>query len=457
MDRAPDSNVSSASNILPTPSQRERGSTRQRRKPRALDLSVLFTFGIALTAFGAVYTPEALGYLAASPGVLLLLLCTLLSVITQSRQRHVVTKDALLLLGWGLMVSTASLLLFGLDSQFVSKTVTLLILCVVWMSPLLCFEHVQTQHLRKGLVAALVISATGYVLEDLARGAWFPALHSFAFGGEFVDYSSLRLRGFMQENSHFAAVVSRAVLLLYIIWESSRRFSSARLSIFLFALICLLAFLDSKGAAVSVVLTVALVNLNRRQIPYLILLMPVILWAASWQLAAIAFDLENFTSASTRATLFVTALASAICDPFGVGYYGFYPAMQTFGGWAMDILSDGLPLVLTEAVDIIENLNNVSTKSTALDFLMLYGISFIWVMVRLVRRMDLKDLRVRACLIYLLLSSLSTAGHDSIWFFLGLAVLCHCFPRRGIRARTAPARRPLQEENRQQGTTLRAK
>jgi hypothetical protein len=196
-------------------------------------------------------------------------------------------------------------------------------------------------------------------------------------------------------------------------------------------LAALLAALGSKGAAVSIAAALLSIIVTRRQLPFFLLLAPMLWSLAVLQFEALTFDLENFTSTSTRLVLSVAALASVAANPLGYGYYGMYGAVQAFGLLASDWLTDHVPLLLTELTEIVEDLANVSTKSTLLDFTVVFGAPFLLLLLSWMRRIDLPDPRARAALVYLILSSLSTSGHESISFFLGLVVLMRLFPARG--------------------------
>jgi hypothetical protein len=158
-------------------------------------------------------------------------------------------------------------------------------------------------------------------------------------------------------------------------------------------------------------------------------------WIGSSQYQSISFDIDNFTSVSTRGSLLLISLVGLLLNPFGYGYYGFYGVMHDVGGFLLQWLSANLDLSnlnLSEVSSIIESLINLSTKSTLLDFTLIFGVPFIALLVMIIRRIDLSDVRAKFALFYLLFTALSTSGHESIIFFLGLAVLIMIFPRRTI-------------------------
>jgi hypothetical protein len=406
-------------------------------------VSMFFCTGVALSAFGATYWPPQLGYLAASPGVLLIAMAfTLLLPLAPWRRRNSPANRAWHLLGWGVVMSCISLAIFGWSAIYATKSISLLILSAVWLTPLLSIGHLRIRHLRRALWAALLISAVGYVTSDVLRGAIPPFLQSTIFGAGYSEYLDPRPRGFMQETSHFATLLGRDLVVLFLIREAPRPYSPRRLALFLMALAALLAAVGSKGAAVSIVIAVLSVSLTRRQLPYLVAFIPLVAWVGMLQINALTVDIENFTSASTRLTLTFAALAALLANPFGYGYYGFYGAIQVFGGWAMTWLGDRLPLIMTEVADIVQRLNNVSAKSTLMDFGLLFGVPFLVLMYRLVRDIRTSDPRARAALVYLFLSALSTSGHESISLFLGLAVLLRLFPSTTVTREFTDAKHP---------------
>ncbi|MDF3838049.1 hypothetical protein P3W85_34715 [Cupriavidus basilensis] len=395
-------------------------------------LSIAFSASISLMAFGAVYRPEMLGYLAASPGTLLIACClplVLLVRLVEGRAHSAISINAWWLIGYGLVASFLSALFFGFTPLYVTKSATLLVLSAVWLAPLLFFDHVRIQHLRAALIVALVICAVGYIFGDFFSGSLPPAVREIIFGAGYQETLDSRARGFMQETSHFATLVGRYAMMLYLLAEMPRRYSAKRQAVFMLFLVVLLAVVGSKGAAISILVAFLCISLTRRQIPYLLLFAPVVVWVGLQQAQAVAYDLSNFTSGSTRLTLWLAGLAGQLSDPIGYGYYGFYWAVQHFGGEAMNWLGAQFPLNFSEVVDIVEGLNNVSTKSTLLDFLLVYGVFFLWMMYALCRRINLGDPRARAAVIYLLLTSLATSAHESISFFLGFVVLIIAFPR----------------------------
>lgn len=385
----------------------------------------LFGWGIALQAFGAVYQPEALGFLAASPGVPLLLLAALLAL--RGAKYDPIARKSWWLLGWGLLCSLISVAVFGLTPVYLTKIVPLLILSTVWIAPLLCLPYLSTSVVRTAVTAGLLITAVGYLSSDLLK--ILPSgLHALIFGGGYETYVDSRPRAFMTETSHFAALVGRYAMVLLLLREAGRAYDPTRLIIWVVGIALALLITESKGGAVSMCATLLALSAGRKSWRYIFILVPVAWWIADSQVEAISFDIENFTSTSTRVGLWLAGLCALVVNPAGWGYYGFYGTVETFGAWSMDYLSD-LPFLFTELQVIVNELTSVSYKSTFLDFAVTFGLPFLLLLRDILKRLDLSDGRVRCALAYFFISSASTAGHESIAFFLGIAVLVKFYSR----------------------------
>ncbi len=396
-------------------------------------LSTLYATGIALLGFSAVYRPEALGPLGASPGILLIIACVLALPLVRGRKRtgrpriapelHVVR-----LLVLGVFGSVVSLAVFGWSPLLAGKFVSLALLTLVWISPLLMVDMLSMRHLRIALAGGLLLCLLGYVLSDLFPGALPSAVRGLLFSDIYAVSDDRRPRGFTEEASSFSTTLARFALIYYLIWESGRAYRGVRLMAVLGGLALVLIALGSKGAAVGIAAAMFVASAGRKQMGYALLLLPAAAWTVMSQLNVLAVDLELYSSTSTRMGMALTGLAATLANPLGWGYYGFYGAVQHYGAWSMEWLSDQMPLLLVEMKEIVEDLMNVSTKSTLIDFSMTLGWAFIWLVWRIVRRVNLGDPRARAVAAYLLVTSLSTSGNASILFFLGCAVLMRLYP-----------------------------
>jgi len=390
-------------------------------------ISFLLGAGIGLQAFGSVYRPEFLGYLSASPGVILLLAAAILSLPHALDFRA--TRYAWLLVLWGVIASAFSLSYFGWSDLYASKVFPLLILSIAWMAPLLCLKALTFNTLRIGLAVGIAISVLGYLLSDLFPSLLPNSLRDFLFGGGYDVYYDDRPRAFMTEPSHFGALVGRYAILLYLLSELGRTLSRIRLGLSLLIIAAALLLTGSKGAAVALILSLVMLATNRRAIGLLLLILPIFWWLFASQFNAFAIDLDRFTSTATRTGMALAGVGAISLNPFGWGYYGFYGTMKTFGSWAMETLY-GFPFRFDELEVIIGDLTSVSYKSTMIDFAVVFGWPFIAYVFWLLRQIDLRDVRVSCATAFILVLSLSTAGHESISFFLGIAVLMRYFPKR---------------------------
>ena len=321
-----------------------------------------------------------------------------------------------------------SLAVFGWSPLLAGKFVSLALLTLVWISPLLMVDMLSVRHLRIALAVGLLLCLLGYVLSDLFPGALPSAVRGLLFSDLYVVSDDRRPRGFTEEASSFSTTLARFALIYYLIWESGRAYRGIRLMAVLGGLALVLVALGSKGAAVGIAAAMFVASAGRKQMGYALLLLPAAAWTAMSQLNVLAVDLEFYSSTSTRMGMALTGLTATLTNPLGWGYYGFYGAVQHYGAWSMEWLSDQMPLLLVEMTEIVEDLMNVSTKSTLIDFSMTLGWAFIWLVWRITRRVSLGDPRARAVAAYLLVTSLSTSGNSSILFFLGCAVLMRLYP-----------------------------
>lgn len=395
-------------------------------------LSALYATGVALTALSAIYWPEFLGPLAASPGILLITACVFMRPFVRVRRSKVARRlRTAHVLSFGVIGSFLSLALFGWSSLYVAKSVSLALLTLVWMSPLLMQDVLLMRHLRTAAIAGIAICLAGYLLSDLLN-ALPQAIRDVLFSGKFSSYEDSRARGFTEEPGHFATLLGRFLFIAYLIWESGRAYSATRLVTMLCLTAATLMVLDSKGAVAGIALAILVVSLRWKQLPYLVLLLPVLAWTVAAQITNISVDIELFTSTTTRLTLAITAISGALLNPFGYGFYGFYGAIQLFGSQAIDWLSD-YPLIFTEVREIVDTLVNVSTKSTILDFTLVLGWPFLFMLRRLSKLIDLRDHRAQAGLVYFFVTGMSTSGNLSISFFLGFLVILKVFPNTDAR------------------------
>lgn len=397
-------------------------------------ISALFGLGIGLQAFGSVYRPEFLGTLASSPGSLVLLVAVVLSLLFSKMSKYV--KYTIFLFFWGLLVSFGSLVYFGWDDLYFRKFFSISVLMILWLSPVLCLENVEKRYLEVGLILGISILFLGYILSDVLRIVP-SSIYGLLFGNNTDIYFDSRPRSFMSETSHFSGLLGRYAICLFLLVEVGRRFSPARLFFALASIGAILFYIQGKGAAIALIFAMVASALNKRSIPYLVLIIPLGIVIGNAQLQALGIDIEKFSSTSTRTVLIAGGLLSVTSNPFGYGFYGFYEAIRQFGGVAADAASS-FGVNLSEVDDIIYTFENVSSKSTLVDFVIIFGFSFLVYLFAIIRGIDLKDPRALSALVFVAILGLSTSGNETIPFFLAITILLRYYPSQHVLTLSSP-------------------
>lgn len=394
---------------------------------RSTSVAILFGLGIALHSFGAVYKPEALGALAASPSVFFFLPAALLSL---SKAHEVdVGRWTILLLIWGIFASITSLIFFPFNDVYFYKSFSMFVLMFFWISPLICYQHFNLKIMKFSFIAVIIIAAFALIVSDFYPVLLPEFLRSFIFSSDYYIYFDARPRGFATETSSFAAHTVRIALLLFLAYEVGKAPSAWRMFSCFIACALFLLFVGSKGAISSIAIVLIIVTLKPK---YMLWLLPVIvvLWLlVTFQIDAISTDLTKFTSTSTRSALLYAGSIATLVNPAGWGYYGFYGTVSYFGPILFDDLWR-MNLNTWELERIVFDLHSVSYKSSLVDYAVVFGWPFIVFIVACLRKTDLSDIRVRAVAVYLLLSGLSTSSNETITLFIGLGFLMRYYPRR---------------------------
>ena len=388
-------------------------------------ISGSFSFALALLSFAAMYRPTFLGYLAASPGILLLLLPLffhLILIIAGKAKWGLLGRESLLLILFGLVMSLMSALIFDYQAIFLRKTFNLMLLTTIWLSPLILSGYIKNSHIYIASGAGILLGLIGFFFE-IYPSLMPNILANLVFADQFIINVDGRPRGFTSEASQYSTMLFRFLLIFFLVGNFGKKYKNSSFNLFCI-LLCVVAFvIQSKGAIVSLVVSYLYAITTKRHalvavcfVPLLaVLLLPIIF-------NMFIYDLENFSSSATRSVLAMTVFLGVLYNPFGYGFYGFYPAFSSFGSDVI-LRMDGLAMNFSEVNQIVGDLVALSSKSTILDFLMLFGIAFVVFLIRAIRLIDLTDPRGRFALILLILTSLFTSGHDSIFFFLGLLIV----------------------------------
>jgi hypothetical protein len=365
-----------------------------------------------------------MGYFAASPGILAISLSLIFLPLFRV---HKLSRYALTLLAWGGGASMLSMALYGFSLFYITKAVSLFVLNLVWLSPLLWGHRINLTYLQRGLLAGLLICFLALLTSDIMA---LTPVRELAFSAAYQTVEDHRARGFMQEASYYAHFIGHSFVLLYLIASAGKPIRGRTLVINLIVLLVFIWIISSRGSAISLLVTLLIVVLNRFKIYYFLLIGLLIYFLGNQILDSFLYDIDNFTSMATRSSLWLTSINAFIHNPFGYGYYGFYGAIQEFGKMAVETVGQRTSFITTELEGIVEDLINVSTKSTLADFALVFGLPFFIVILRIVKSINTSDIRARAALVYFLISSLSTSGHQSLFFFLGLAILVRLYPRK---------------------------
>ena len=399
-------------------------------KPRIKNGIILFNIGVILQVFGAVYQPTELGYLASSPGNIFLLISIVFSF--DSIKTNLVSRLGWTLVACGYLASTVSLLFFGYNELYALKTLNLGVLNALWLSPLICSNFIVTTGLKRSLILALLICGGAVFTSDIFPALLPDGLRRLIFAERLSNYWDVRMRGFMTETSHLAWLVSRYLLILILLNESGRKYQSYRFLASMVLVATVVLLIGSKGAAFGVAITLASIIFDKRRWYLALLLLPMAAFVLVYQVDSIIFDVENRTSTATRTGLALASIFAFADNPIGWGYYGFYGVLREAGMKAIGIINN-IGLDSSEILKITDEFDSVSFKSSIGDFIVVNGFLFIYVVSRLVSRVDLSDPRARSGLIFFMVSGLSCSGNESIGFFLGLAVLSKYYSKKQLR------------------------
>ena len=385
-------------------------------------VSKLFSLALILFPFGGVYEPQWLGYLSASPAIPLFAFLGILLLLTTTYSSCELRRLTFLLYFWGAGVSILSMVIFGWSQLSGIKTVSYAVLCAAWFSPLLCLAKVSIRDLRVALTLGLSVYFIAYISSDLFPSFLPISIRHFLFNGDYFNYEDMRPRGFNTEPSHFASGLGGFLFALFLVLDFNRPYSNKRFIKFLcICTLCMVAS-GSKGSSITMLVIICALGISRNFFKYLIFLFPAGYYIAFSQYENILFDIEHFTSVSTRFAMTVAALLAFLSNPLGYGFYGFYDVMRQFGTMTSEYLSGSI-FNLQEFNWIIDSLQNVSFKSSLLDFLVIFGIAFLLLIYLVARKINFRDPRAKAGFIYYTLTAFSVEGHNSILIFLGIAIL----------------------------------
>lgn len=349
------------------------------------------------------------------------------------RRKLNVPKGAVVCGGYILAISLLYYVLDGfapLDNT-VLKFITLSILTAFFLFVIYALPYDQTALLRRATTFTFVIALLAIPLSDIhIAGLGFlghtPILHA-------TDNPDQRWRGFSSESSVFS-------ILIITLGISSAHLAKRRSSTILLLVLTGLGLVGcgSKGGILSLLLTAPIIALLRmsgfwKKILVILLLIPtgLVIYTALLYLFP-ANLLSVSTTLPTRSTGILWALIVFLHNPFGVGFSGFYPAIREYMPAAMDMvrINSPVPLNFTEVRDYIQTGQDASSKVLILNYMVFFGLPFLILFTREVRRTTrallLSDnlilLSGLICVLIAVASYIDSTVAYNIPFLLGLSV-----------------------------------
>ena len=324
-----------------------------------------------------------IGFLGTSPSFIPLSLLILVHLVEWlfSNRPLKVSRIALYIVGYVLIISLAYLLISGFESHgrnLLVKTINLSVLTFLCLYPVFFINYHKVPRLGCYVRIAFLIAVIGVLLNDLG------ALSFVREGGIFHAREILSQRpcGFSGESSYLGVIVVSLGLL-------AAHFSRIRIEkVVIVTLTILLAiYSTSKGTVISLLIVAAIMTFLRSGIKWWLraVLLVAIIVVGSYAFTALesrfAGDIERATSTSSRTVLMVTSLLMVVHNPFGVGFAGFLPAIDKFSPLAVEYLERlvDVPLKFSEVMAYIgaDIDRGISTKTFLFDNFAYFGLPFL--------------------------------------------------------------------------------
>lgn len=207
----------------------------------------------------------------------------------------------------------------------------------------------------------------------------------------FLPYDQSRLRGYMQEPSHFALITGTLATLGF-------AFSTKHYQYFLFFLTGLfLCYLSHSKAGIlfyigsfSVYFAIQLWNINSRSIKYGFLFIFLLALIAAFYIfypiihAGFTADIEKFTSTATRSSALVSVFMILSTHPLGVGFFSYSDLLIQTIPSTTEFMMQRFPLLNYEefyGYFLWSENAHISTKSLFFDFLVFAGLPFVAMLI----------------------------------------------------------------------------
>lgn len=246
------------------------------------------------------------------------------------------------------------------------------------------FLSFSRQQLENALLIFSICIVLIYILNLI-----IPSLFNNAsfFQGSYA-HSPHRMRGFTLEASTFGFQVGIAAIFLARQLEVNRMLA--------FMAICLAIFITtSKGGLITfslaffigILLDKKTVKSTKSLLLLSFLVLSPVLYLEVLQ-PAFASDIEKYNSSATRSTMILVSIFSLFENPFGVGFFGYLPSIYENGKEVIQSIEAVMPNVFdykeVSTYLYFGAVKGVSTKSFIFDWLIYFGLIFLYFLYKVV-------------------------------------------------------------------------
>jgi hypothetical protein len=255
----------------------------------------------------------------------------------------------------------------------VTKSIKLFTLTIIFIAPIFLINYNKISYIRNFVVIAFFISL-------------FPLCYSY-FYSDMLDLNDIfhatsngnqRPRGFAVESSLMGVqIVTLGLLVIY--YYKNKYF---RYIIFLIIILSL-TYTDSKGGIACFTLAIIVTFLTFikfskiKTILFLIILTIISYYIYNFIGEKILFDIENFSSSSTRIILMVSTFLIILFNPFGVGFSGYLNALNSYIPESISLIP--FQMNYDEVMSFINASSgqNISAKTILFNYAIYFGLPFL--------------------------------------------------------------------------------
>ena len=326
---------------------------------------------IILLPFQDVFLQNTpLGYLGANLSFLMIPFMLLIFFFNIIKAKKIRRNDFILLLALLLLLLFSSFnyfvnVSFKNDQTRVIEGVKLIIICFFSIFPIVYFSQNKMDNLKPFLTIALLIVILGVLVSDYLSLEFIGILHQ-------QEYWNSRPRGFSTESSLLGATVGIIIALYFstVTWRSNH--------IFTIIIFVAIFFTGSKGAIFSMFLSYGLLELRRMKLNINTLIVIILgtlsfIFIVAQAINTLMIDIEKYTSFATRTSLIIASINSAINNPFGLGFWGYYGQGKVYILQALELTKSNTREIET----IVRTGVNYSFKTGLGDALVIGGIPIV--------------------------------------------------------------------------------